>query len=73
MLAEPQLRPDPEAAAAVLRDAYVERGWTDADEQLARRFRFAGLPLDITTLLARATEGRTDLAHVSPAAHLTWG
>jgi ATP-dependent helicase HrpB len=72
VLAEHHLTPDPETAAAVLRDAYVERGWTAADEQLARRFRFAGLPLDITTLLARATEGRTELAQVSLAAHLTW-
>jgi len=71
VLAEHQLTPDPITAAALLRDAYIERGWTDADEQLARRVRFAGLPLDITTLLARATEGRTDLGQISLAAHLT--
>ncbi len=72
VLAEHQLPPDPEIAAVLLRDAYIDRGWTDADEQLARRLRFAGLPLEMTALLARATEGRTDLAHVSLAAHLTW-
>ena len=72
VLAEHQVAPDPEAAAALLRDAYVERGWTDADEQLARRIRFAGLPLDMAELLARATAGQTDLAQVDLAAHLTW-
>jgi ATP-dependent helicase HrpB len=72
VLTEHQVAPDPEEAAALLRDAYVERDWTDADEQLARRLRFADLPLDMAELLSRATAGQTDLAHVDLAAHLTW-
>jgi ATP-dependent helicase HrpB len=72
VLNEHPVTPDPEAAAILLRDAYVERGWTGADEQLMRRLRFAGLPLEMAELLARATAGRTDLAHVDLAAHLTW-
>jgi ATP-dependent helicase HrpB len=72
VLAEHQVAPDPEAAAALLRDAYVERGWSDADEQLARRLRFAGMALEITELLSRATAGQTDLARVDLAAHVTW-
>jgi ATP-dependent helicase HrpB len=72
VLTEQQVAPDPESAAALLRNAYVERGWTDADEQLARRLRFAELPLDLAALLARATAGQTELARVDLAAHLTW-
>ncbi len=72
VLAERPVAADPEAAAALLRDAYLERGWTDADEQLARRLRFAGVPLDMPELLARATAGRIAIADVDPAAHLTW-
>ena len=48
VLAEQQVPPDSETAAALLRDAYVEREWRDADEQLARRLRFADVPLDMT-------------------------
>ena len=73
VLAEHQVAPDPEAAAALLRDAYLERGWSDADEQLARRIRFADMALEMTELLARATAGQTDLARVDLAAHLDLG
>jgi ATP-dependent helicase HrpB len=72
VLAEHPVTPDPEPAAVLLRDAYVDRGWTGADEQLARRLRFAGLPLQMAELLVRATAGRTDLAQVDPPAQLTW-
>ena len=72
VLAERQVAPDAEAAAGLLRDAYVEQGWPPADEQLARRLRFAGVPLDMTELLVRATAGQTELSAVELAAHLTW-
>ena len=42
-----------------LREAYVARGWSEADEQLARRMRFADLPLDARA--ARARDGRPEL------------
>jgi len=71
VLAEHQVAPDPEAAAALLRDAYLERGWTAADEQMIRRMHFASLPLDKEELLARATAGQTDLAQVDLSVHLT--
>jgi ATP-dependent helicase HrpB len=71
VLAEHQVPPDPAAAAALLRDAYLERGWTAMDEQLGRRIRFAGLALDMEELLARATVDETALAQVDLAAHLT--
>ena len=71
VLAEHQAAPDPEAAAALLRDAYME-GWTDAAEQLARRIRFADMPLEMTELLARATAGQIELARIDLPGNLTW-
>jgi ATP-dependent helicase HrpB len=72
VLAEHQVLPDPGTAAALLRDAYIDRGWTAADEQLARRIRFAGLPLEMTELLTRAAAGQTELARIDLPACLTW-
>jgi ATP-dependent helicase HrpB len=72
VLVEHPVTPEPEPAALLLRDAYVERGWSGADEQLARRLRFAGLALQMAELLARATAGQTELADVDLAAHLAW-
>jgi len=72
VLTERQVAPDAEAAARLLRDAYLEQGWPSADEQLARRLRFAGAPVEITELLVRATAGHTELAAVDLASHLTW-
>ena len=72
VLAEHQVAPDLEVAAALLRDAYIEQGWPVADEQLARRLRFAGVPLDMAELLTRATAGQTELAAVDLGGHLTW-
>ena len=56
----------------MLQDEYVARGWTEADEQLARRMRFADLPLDLRALLERAIVGRTTLEQIDLAEHLTW-
>jgi len=72
VLAERQVPPDPGTAAGLLRDAYIERGWTGTDEQLSRRLRFAGLPLALTELLTRAIADRTELARVDLAGTLSW-
>ena len=48
------------------------RGWSDADEQLARRLRFAAMALEMPALLERATAGRTGWTDIDLAAHLTW-
>ena len=72
VLAEHQVAPDAAAAGGLLCDAYRARGWTDADEQLARRIRFAALPLEMSALLERATAGQSRLDEVDLAAHLTW-
>ena len=63
VLVERPVATDNAAASALLREAYLERGWTSEDEQLARRIAFAGLALQMTQLLDRATAGRTMLAN----------
>ena len=72
VLSERPVEPVPEAAAALLREAYVERGLSEADEQLSRRLRFAGLLLDVQDLIARAAAGRTELSQIDLRGQLTW-
>jgi ATP-dependent helicase HrpB len=66
---------DPEAGAALLADAYRARGWSDADTQLVRRLRFAGLPAtgtDVDALLAAAAAGKRALDEIDLAGALDW-
>ncbi len=49
---------DPDVAAKLLADGYRARGWSDADVQLLRRLRFAGLDVDVEGLLLSAAYGR---------------
>ena len=66
---------DPLAAGPLLAAAYRARGLSDADEQLLRRLRFAGLPAetaDVDALLARAADGRRSLDEIDLAAALDW-
>jgi ATP-dependent helicase HrpB len=72
VLSERHVTADPLAAAALLRESYIARGWSTADEQLGRRLRFAGLPLDLPALLDRATAGQVEIDRVDLGAHLTW-
>src|SRR4029079_8934278 len=65
----------PLAAGPLLAAAYRARGLSDADEQLLRRLRFAGLPAetaDVDALLARAADGRRSLDEIYLAAALDW-
>jgi ATP-dependent helicase HrpB len=71
LLSEQQVAPDAGTAATLLRDAYNARGWSVADEQLARRLRFASVPLEMSTLLDRAIAGRSALDEIDLASHLT--
>jgi ATP-dependent helicase HrpB len=64
VLSERAVGPDPTIAAALIAGAYVERGWTDADEQLARRLRFAGIDVPRAELVARAATGCRRVADV---------
>ena len=57
VLAERSVEPDPETAATLLADAFLARGFSDSDEQLLRRVRFAGLEIDPVDLVRRAAAG----------------
>jgi ATP-dependent helicase HrpB len=72
VLTERPATPDAEAAAALLRDASLERGPTEEDEQLVRRLAFAGLEIGFATLVARAVQGHTALGEIDLAASLAW-
>jgi ATP-dependent helicase HrpB len=64
---------DPMAAGRLLAEAYRVRGFSQADEQLFRRLRFAGLTSteqDIDALLSRAAAGRRSLDEIDLAASL---
>ncbi len=48
---------DPEEVERLLVDAYLSKPLSDADEQLLRRARFAGLDVDVRVLSERAARG----------------
>jgi ATP-dependent helicase HrpB len=48
----------------LLTEAYRARGWSEADTQLLRRIRFAGLSIDADALLAAASAGCRTLAEI---------
>jgi ATP-dependent helicase HrpB len=58
VVAERPAQIDPEIAGALLADAYLRRGLSDADAQLLRRLRFADLPSELAPLAAAAATGR---------------
>ena len=65
--------PDPSVAGPLLAEAYRARGLFEADDQLLRRLRFAGLmstEQDIDVLLSRAAAGRRALDEIDLAASL---
>ncbi len=72
VLGERVVAPDPAVAAALLADAYLARGFTDDDEQLIRRMRFAGLDVDPGDLARRAAAGCRRLDDVDLARDLPW-
>ena len=57
VLAERPVAADPEVAACLLADAWVERGPLDEDTRLLRRLRFAGQDADLPALLRAAAYG----------------
>jgi ATP-dependent helicase HrpB len=72
VLRERSVPPDPETSAALLRDAWRARGLSTDDEQLVRRLAYAGVPVTDGELLDRAVHGRTALADVRFADHVSW-
>ena len=72
VLAERPTAPDPEIAAPLLANAWLERGPADGDRQLLRRLRFAGRTLDVEQAVRSAARHATSiddlqLARVLPA------
>src|SRR5439155_20649788 len=72
VLAERHTAPDPEIAAPLLANAWLERGPADGDRQLLRRLRFAGRTLDVEQAVRSAARHATSiddlqLARVLPA------
>lgn len=60
-LGERPVAPDPEAAAAILRREWQARGLGEANERLLARARFAGLEIDLDSLLEAACRGHARL------------
>jgi ATP-dependent helicase HrpB len=60
-LAERNVAPEPEAAAALLAEAIARCGLREEDETLLRRALFAGVAVDRAQLVADACAGRTSL------------
>jgi ATP-dependent helicase HrpB len=72
VLAERPTAADPEIAAPLLANAWLERGPADGDRQLLRRLRFAGRTLDVEEAVRSAARHATSiddlqLARVLPA------
>jgi ATP-dependent helicase HrpB len=61
MLTETPVRPDPDAAAAVLADVWLRSPRSDEDGRLLRRLAFAGVAVDVNALLIAAAHGATSL------------
>ena len=72
ILAEHPTKPDPESAAALLAEAWVARGPREGDDQLLRRLRFAGRPVDLDQLARAAAVGAVSLDDVTLARALTF-
>jgi ATP-dependent helicase HrpB len=72
VLSERPAAPDPEESARLLAEAYLARALSDADEQLARRLRFAGLDTDVPSLVRAAAAGRKSLDEIDPRGALEW-
>jgi len=64
VVAERPVAPDAEEAAALLEDELQRQGAGEEAETVLRRARFAGLDVDLATLLRAACAGRTRLSDV---------
>jgi ATP-dependent RNA helicase HrpB len=61
VLIERPTKPDPAVAVSLLAEAWIARGPLDGDEQLLRRLRFAGRPVDLEQLARAAAIGARSL------------
>ena len=71
-LRERNVEADPETRAELLADAWRKRGARDADEQLLRRLRFAGVIVDVSDLVRRAALTARTLGDVDLVSALTF-
>ena len=72
VLTERPTKPDPEAAAVLLAEAWVARGPREGDDQLLRRLRFAGRLVELDRLARAAAVGAVSLDDVTLARALTF-
>ena len=72
VIAERPLAADPLESARLLAAAYVSRGLADADEQLVRRLRFAGIDADVPGLAFAAAQGKRSIRDLQLADGLPW-
>ncbi len=67
VLAERPVTTDPEQAAALLADAWLARGPSEADSAWLRRLRFAGRDVDVAEIVRRAAIGARTLSDIQLA------
>ena len=72
VLKERDIPADAAVVTQRLAAAYLERVLPDADSQLARRLRFAGIDIDLGDVVLRAASGRRKLDEVHLADGLDW-
>jgi ATP-dependent helicase HrpB len=65
VLSERDVTPDPLQAAPLVAAAYFARGMTPDDERLARRLRFAGIDVDIRSLVEQAAYDARSIADIA--------
>ena len=70
VLEEHPVVPDPEIAARLIADAYVRRGPTEADAELIRRLRIAGVATTVDDLVRAASNGVSRLSDIDLDRHL---
>ena len=70
VLSDTPVAVDKDVAARLLAEAWLSRAPTDADAELLRRLRFAGLEVDLPTLVRGAALSATSVATLDLAGHL---
>jgi len=71
-LAERSVAASPEKRAGILTEAWIKRGPGDADAQLLRRLRFAGVVADLDALVRRAALDTQSLGDINLESALTF-
>jgi ATP-dependent RNA helicase HrpB len=72
VLREHLARPDAGNAAMLLATAYLSKDPGDADRRLLRRLQFAGIDVDLPSLVAAAARAAGRVSDIDIAAHLPW-